>query len=216
VVPPQSTSVSLPFFTPSVQLAAEQVFKVGSQTLSTQSDPTRHVSPSAHGEHVAPPQSTSVSSASFTPSAQCAATHAPVPSQTVPPPSVHVVPLAAFVVPHTLPVHVLLLQTVPVGAQSDAWLHWTQLPVPSHTDPPLSLQGAPVVASFVPQVLAVHVADLHFVAGMGQSAGALHTTQLPLPSQTFPLLFVQSVPMFALAVPQQPVPQVSTTQAVVC
>jgi hypothetical protein len=113
----------VPFFTPSVQLGAEHFFVVASQTLSTQSAATMQLSPSTHGEQVAPPQSTSVSSASFTPSVQCAATHAPLPSQTVPPLSVQALPLAAFVVVHALPVHVLVLQTVPVAAQSDAWLH---------------------------------------------------------------------------------------------
>jgi hypothetical protein len=200
-----------------VQLAAEQVFAVESQTLSTQSAPTRHFLVSAHGPQVAPPQSTSVSSASCTPSVQCGATHVPLPSQTVPPLSVQVVPLAAFMVPHVLPVHVLVLQTVPVAPQSDGWLHWTQLPVPSHTDPPLSLQVAPVAASFVAQALAVHSAALHFVVGIGQSVAALHATHLPLPSHSLPLLSVQSVPALALTVPQQPVLlQVSWIHAELC
>jgi hypothetical protein len=80
----------------------------------------------------------------------------------------------------------------------------------------LSLQVAPAEASFVPQAFAVQVAALHFVVGAGQSAGALHTTHLPLPSHTLPLLSVQSVPVFALSVPQQVVLHVSTTQAVLC
>jgi hypothetical protein len=61
--PPQSTSVSLPFFCKSggLQLGAEQV-KVGPHTLLTQSLPTEHLRVSAHrGQVFGPPQSTSVS-----------------------------------------------------------------------------------------------------------------------------------------------------------
>jgi hypothetical protein len=207
----------VPFCTPSVQVAAEQVFRVASQTLSTQSEPTKQFFVSAHGAQVAPPQSTSVSLPSFTPSVQCAATHVPLPSQTVPLLSVQAVPFAAFMVPHALPVHVLVLQTVPVGAQSDGWLHWTQLPLPSHTDPPLSLQVALVAAFSTAQALAVHSADLHFVVGSRQSVAALHATHLPAPSQSLPLLSVQSVFMAALTVPQQPAAlQLSWMHAVVC
>ena len=57
--PPQSTSVSLPFFVVSVQDGARQVKSW--QTKLLQSDETTQACDGAQGEHVAPPQSTSVS-----------------------------------------------------------------------------------------------------------------------------------------------------------
>jgi hypothetical protein len=63
--PPQSTSVSLPFFTLSVHVGALHVLAVASHTLSRQSAPTRHFLPSAQPPHE-PPQSTSVSFPFFT------------------------------------------------------------------------------------------------------------------------------------------------------
>ncbi len=62
VAPPQSTSVSSPLNTWSVQLALVQVLAVGSHTLLRQSVPLRHFLVSAHAGQVAPPQSISVSS----------------------------------------------------------------------------------------------------------------------------------------------------------
>jgi hypothetical protein len=59
VAPPQSMSVSAPFFRPSVQLAAVHV-PVAHFPL-WQSLPVEHPWPSGHFGHVAPPQSTPVS-----------------------------------------------------------------------------------------------------------------------------------------------------------
>jgi hypothetical protein len=66
-----------------------------------------------------PPQSTSVSSASWMPSMQCAAVHAPRPSQTLPVPS-HAMPLGAPVDPHWWVVvsHLGVAHTVIEGGQS--------------------------------------------------------------------------------------------------
>ena len=97
-VPPQSESVSLPFCTWSVHDGREQVLAVVSQILFVQSVPTAHFKPSAQGAQL-PPQSTSVSSASFVPSVQWAALQTPEPSQTLLVPS-HAVPLAASVLLH--------------------------------------------------------------------------------------------------------------------
>jgi hypothetical protein len=66
-LPPQSTSVSVPFLTVSVQLGAEQVIVAGSHTPLTQSAPMAQPRVSAHGEQL-PPQSTSVSEPFATPS----------------------------------------------------------------------------------------------------------------------------------------------------
>jgi hypothetical protein len=62
--PPQSTSVSLPFFTMSVHDAATQTPL--SHTLLVQSPGAMHVPPVAHGAHFPPPQSTSDSAPSLT------------------------------------------------------------------------------------------------------------------------------------------------------
>src|SRR5262245_26593556 len=59
VVPPQSMSVSNPFFTPSLHEGGLQV-PDGPQILSAQSDPSAHFLPSAQGMQLPPPQSTSV------------------------------------------------------------------------------------------------------------------------------------------------------------
>jgi hypothetical protein len=90
------------------------------------------------GAQVAPPQSTSDSSASFTPSMQCGATHVPLPSQTTPPLSLHVVPLGALVTPQVCAVvsHVFVLHAVGCEGQSAGAKHATQVPLPSHRLPP--------------------------------------------------------------------------------
>ena len=59
--PPQSTSVSVPLRTPSLQVGAWQVWLAGLHTRLVQSDPKRQCLPTAHGGQVPPPQSTSVS-----------------------------------------------------------------------------------------------------------------------------------------------------------
>ena len=185
---------------------------VPSQILLVQSVPTLHFLVSAHAPQDAPPQSMSVSSESITPSLQCIATQAPFASQTVPPLSVQVVPFAAFVVPHALPVHVLVLHSVVWAAQSVAMLHATQLPLPLQIFPPLSLQAVVLLAFVVPQALPVHVLVLHSVVCAAQSFGMLHATQLPLPSHTLP--FVEQVaPRLLSAVPQHPTLQVGATQS---
>jgi hypothetical protein len=61
VSPPQSMSVSAPFFTPSEQVAGVQVLAEPSHTPLKQSEPTMHAFPSAQARQSPPPQSTSVS-----------------------------------------------------------------------------------------------------------------------------------------------------------
>jgi len=72
VPPPQSTSVSLAFFTPSLQLGVEQVFALESQTPLVQSPPEEQPRPSPHFAGHEPPQSLSVSLPFFCPSLQVA------------------------------------------------------------------------------------------------------------------------------------------------
>jgi hypothetical protein len=70
-VPPQSTSVSAAFWTPSEQVGGAQ-WAVWSHTRETQSSSASQLAWSPHGAHE-PPQSTSVSSPSTLPSPQVAA-----------------------------------------------------------------------------------------------------------------------------------------------
>ncbi len=68
-VPPQSTSLSVPFLTPSLQVGAAQVSSAA-QIPSVQSVPSAQLAPSAHRVGHDPPQSTSLSLPSFLPSVQ--------------------------------------------------------------------------------------------------------------------------------------------------
>jgi hypothetical protein len=72
VVPPQSVAVSVPFFTPSLQVGATQVVPL--QTKLTQSLPVVHPRPVPHRAQVeVPPQSVPDSRPFFTRSLQLAA-----------------------------------------------------------------------------------------------------------------------------------------------
>lgn len=75
-LPPQSTSVSLPFLAPSLQLGAWHLAGLPEHTPLVQSPATLHSLPSAHlVVHVSPPQSTSVSPPFLTLSGQPGAWH---------------------------------------------------------------------------------------------------------------------------------------------
>jgi hypothetical protein len=71
VDPPQSTAVSLPFRTPSLQVGARQM--PPTHTALWQSAPEPQPSPAGHAAQLCPPQSTSVSAPFFAPSAQLGA-----------------------------------------------------------------------------------------------------------------------------------------------
>jgi hypothetical protein len=203
--PPQSMSVSCPFCTPSVQVDAAQTFDL--HTLSTQSLAILHALPSAHGAHTEPPQSTSVSSRSLIPSVQCATTQLPMPSQTLPEPQA--VFAATGVLRHVwlAASHVGVAHS-PTDGHCDALLHATQLPLPSHTAPPLSWQAVSFAAFMVVQAPAEQPFVRHFVVGSGQLSAVTHATQLPLPSHTVPPLFEQDAPAIAFIDAQQPMVQV--------
>ena len=91
-VPPQSTSLSVPFWSPSVALGGEH--SPAMQLLFSQSVATPQVLPSMHRGATEPPQSTSLSSPSFEPFDAIEGTHAPsmqrAPAQVVS--SVHFAP----------------------------------------------------------------------------------------------------------------------------
>jgi hypothetical protein len=75
--PPQSASVSEPFFTVSAQVGAAQVRLAAGHTAFTQSVPSLHALPSSQRGQVGPPQSMSVSVPFFTPSAQLLSLQSP-------------------------------------------------------------------------------------------------------------------------------------------
>src|SRR5262249_30612288 len=75
-IPPQSTSVSVPFCTRSVHLGTKHVPL--EQTSLSQSSFVVHVLPGAHFAHIVPPQSISDSPEFLMPSAHDAAWHTPV------------------------------------------------------------------------------------------------------------------------------------------
>ncbi len=155
VPPPQSVSVSVPFSTPSLQLGVWQVPFL--QTPLLQSGPPLHILPSSQAGQVPPPQSVSVSVPSWLPSVHEAFTHLPLPSQTVPLLSLQVVPLEAGVETHMLPVQATLAHAVVLAVQSPVITQATQVPLPSHTAPPLSVQGASMAAGVVAQQSLVQV-----------------------------------------------------------
>jgi hypothetical protein len=136
---------------------------VALQSPLAQSFATLHFFEFAHGAQSLPPQSTSVSSASCTPSMQCIETHVPLPSHTTPLLSVQEEPFGAFIVPQVLPVQVLVLQVVVAAGQSVGVVHATHMPLPSHTWPPLSVHGVPALAFVVLQQPALHALVTHAV-----------------------------------------------------
>jgi hypothetical protein len=75
--PPQSTSVSVPFFAPSLHFASAQT-KLALQKPVWQSVPAPQLIPVAHLVHCAPPQSRALSVPFLTPSVQVGARHVPV------------------------------------------------------------------------------------------------------------------------------------------
>ena len=118
VVPPQSVPVSFPFITPSVHVGTWQTFGAPLQTPLLQSPPLSHICKSWQVAPHDPPQSTSVSFPSWTPSVQLATTHRPCPLQLVPPLSVHAVPVKALVVAQQPRLHSATTQPVSGGGHA--------------------------------------------------------------------------------------------------
>jgi hypothetical protein len=169
-VPPQSTSVSPASLVPSVQWVATHV-PLPSQTTPP---PSVHavpfaalVVPHACAVHAAILQAVVGAGQSVV---TMQATHAPVPSQSLPPLSVHATPADAGVDEHVLLAHAFTLQAVGWDAQSVATVQPTHLPAPSQTVPPV-VQAKPLTALLVPQTPPVHVGETHSLEGFGQSAG---------------------------------------------
>jgi hypothetical protein len=138
------------------------------------------------------------------------ATQLPLPSQTEPPLSWHIVPVIVSVVPQVPAVHAFALQAVVGAGQLVASLHATQLPLPSHTVPPWSEHVVPFVAFFAEQHPAVQLAIAQVVEV--QSVAALHVfwhVGLPPPlllllvtlTPLMPLLVVCALLVLACAAP---------------
>ena len=175
--PPQSTSVSVPFSSPSVQEGAWQRPPV--QTLLVQSLALTHLRPVPHLPQVLlPPQSTSVSPPFCTVSVQVAALHVSgLPVQT---PSVQSLATAqVLVAPHlpheppqstsvSVPFLMVSLQVAATqvcepeqtGVAPLHWAsvrHWTQAPAVSQTVPPSNAQVVPEALRAWPVLPAVQV-----------------------------------------------------------
>jgi hypothetical protein len=198
--PPQSTSVSEPFVTRSVQLEGWQV--EAEQTPLWQSPPPVQAFPSGQRGQTPPPQSTAVSAPFFTPSAQLAtwqvpeeqtplgqslppthSTQAPAPSHIVPPPMAQAVPAAAFTWEATPAVQTPSRQGVPVDGLSAPSLATTTWPAPSHW---FDLQSpetgsetlVPVTLAVSPHWPPTQVAATHGPDGAGQVVGSVQTGAL--------------------------------------
>jgi hypothetical protein len=198
----------------SVVQAVQTPIGVPTQYMLRQSVTSLQCKVSAQGEHD-PPQSTSVSSPSCTPSAQCAELHLPIPSQTVPPLSLHDVPLGWSAVVHALDEQETTAQVVVLLVQSLVCRQATQAPLPSHTVPPAELHLVPAAASTGVQAPPTHETGAHVVLAMPeQSLVWRQATHLPLPSHCVPPLSLQVMPEATLVVPQTPSVQVACWQVV--
>ena len=93
----------------------------------------------------------------------------------------------------------------------------TQVPLPSHTTPPLSEQAVPSGASVVPQVRAVGSHALICRWSSDRAVGRLQACpHLPMPSQMAPPLSKHGVAASTSLVPQQPATHESAMHTVVC
>ncbi len=200
--PPQSLSVSVPFCTPSEQEGAWQVRGVPLHTPSAQSAATLQPLSSVQGEQSAPPQSTSVSSASTMPSVQCMVVHLPMPSQALPPPSLQVVPLAALTGVQAPAVQAGVAHVVPVAGHWLAAVHSTHAPLPSQSLPPLSVQRVSAAAFTVSQHPAGQVGVRQTVPSAGQS---VEVAQWASPGQVAPVPPVPVEELLDVAPPAPPV-----------
>ena len=212
--PPQSRPVSSPSCTMSMQCCGTQV-PAASQTTPPLS---LHVVPLGCIvlEHVFEDVQATTSHAVVLGAQSLVFTHAmqwPPPSQTLPPPSLHVVSAAAFLGMQAPPTHCAVAHLVPVGAQSASCWQATQWPMSSQPWPPLSLHVEPAVTFVVPQTPAVQDCCWHIVDGVGHSLGTRHSTHLPLPSQCCPPLKEHLVSCASGVNPQHPATQAASAHS---
>jgi hypothetical protein len=86
---------------------------------------------------------------------------------------------------------------VALAGQSVSLLQATQLPLPSQTLPPLSVQDVPAAAGVAPQQPAVQLTVTHAVVDAVQSVAAVHAW--PASTHVVPLVVVESPPASATA-----------------
>jgi hypothetical protein len=197
-LPPQSTSLSVPFCTPSVHEGGAHTVAV--QTPLAQSPAIAHAFVSEHGGQVPPPQSTSVSAPFFTMSWQLGAwqmppVHAPW-MQSVP--VVHVLPSGQAwgqpppqSTPASIPfftpsLQVGIEQVLPMQTRLWQSSAFVQVPPTGHGQPGL-------------QSLGLHASGTHVIAmqtPLLQSASAAHARMSPHEGQLPPQSTSVSLPFF--------------------
>jgi hypothetical protein len=197
--PPQSTSVSVPFFTVSLQTAAWHTSPV--HTPSRQSAATVQALFAAHLSQV-PPQSTSVSVLFFTESTQFGTQTAPehwLPAQSVSTEHFSIGPQALQVPPpqSTSVSFPFATVSVQVAAAHSPPVHTSELQsaatpqiLPSSQGPQVPPQSTSVSSPFFTvsvQVAATQLPSIGSHTPEAQSLGARHSTQVLAPSQSLPL-----------------------------
>ena len=226
IPPPQSRAVSLPFFTPSMQVGTWQTPVV--QTPLAQSPGIMHAPPSAHPGQV-PPQSMPVSLPFFTPSVQLGdwqvpPEHTPLaqsPGSKQPPPTAHGGQLPPQSSPVSLP---FLTPSVQRGAaQTPCWQtpslqsagveHARPSPHGGQVPPPQSMAVSPPSLTPSVQVGGTHMCIWQTLPP-AQSGVPRQATQLPA-KHFVPPFWKQDAPSAALAVPGVPALQVPFKQVFV-
>jgi hypothetical protein len=143
-------------------------------------------------------------------------THAPLPSQTVPP-LLQGVPAATCSWWHAPARHAATVHTGPAG-HCAATLHWTQVPLPSHTTPPFSVHGASSWSGLYDGTPATHVALVHSPPSVGTSLSSAMELTPPDPSHTAlwqsPVVCVEAgTPDTLKVVPQTPATQAGSSHS---
>jgi hypothetical protein len=95
--------------------------------------------------------------------------------------------------------HISLVQLacwhwLPGNGQFAVVTHWTHIPFASQTVPPPWLHALPMGRDVVPHAPALQVAGWHWLPLGGQLPAVTHWTQVPLPSQMVPPLWLHGVP----------------------
>jgi hypothetical protein len=198
--PPQSVPVSLPFFTPSVQVGAWHV--APEHTPLAQSLGMAQPPPAVHGAQIGPPQSVPVSPPFFTPSVhlgvwqmfpvQTPSTQSVGSEHAFPsahgghagPPQSTAVSWPSFIPSvHVGGTHACITQTLP-PEQSGVPRQPTHAPA-KHFAPPYAVHDVPSAVFIVPGVPPEHVPLTHVFAGVATFASSGTMTMFPAPSHWF-------------------------------
>ena len=128
-------------------------------------------------------------------------------------------PGAVKCVPQVPFVHVRVAQSVSIPGQSEAVRHCTQLPLPSHSVPPLWSQVVPAVSGGFDGTPLVQTSPVHSFPSTGTSVSSATLTTFPAPSHSFtwqsPVVCCDvGVPAEVKLVPQVPSTHVRVAQSV--